>query len=339
MKGIITDLDNTLWGGIWVEEDPATKDQGIYAQYQTLLLKLASEGILLAIASKNDDVRVPFDILQPKIGLESFFPVEANWGPKSESVDRILKTWNISADDVMFIDDSQFELMEVHEQHPNIKIMKFPKNPDEFPLFVQTLRGFFPKRVVTTEDKLRMESIRTNVAFHEEKKSGDEEEFYKGLNARLTFSFINDGNIDRAVELINKSNQFNLNGWRTTKEQFKGYIETDGVFSFVVNYEDKFGPLGTIAVVSGTEAQKSDWISISHFVLSCRAFSRRIEFEILKQLLEHTEHLHFNFQRTEKNKVYEDFASNLNQSGLSDLFFLFKDNFKCPPLYFEVTIP
>ena len=47
------------------------------------------------------------------LSKESLFPLEAHWKPKSESVGRILETWNVGPSDVVFIDDSPTEVAEV----------------------------------------------------------------------------------------------------------------------------------------------------------------------------------------------------------------------------------
>ena len=120
-KGIITDLDQTLWKGIlgdvgvegisWSLED---KSQG-HAIYQQALASLADSGVLVAIASKNDPKLVEAALQRPDLLLlpSQIFPVEASWGVKSEAVGRILQAWNIGADSVVFVDDSQMELAEV----------------------------------------------------------------------------------------------------------------------------------------------------------------------------------------------------------------------------------
>lgn len=59
-KGIITDLDNTLWSGIVGDEGPDNVSWSteahtqLHGLYQNLLASLASQGVLIAIASKND---------------------------------------------------------------------------------------------------------------------------------------------------------------------------------------------------------------------------------------------------------------------------------------------
>ena len=53
------------------------------------------------------------------------------------------------------------------------------------------------------------------------------------------------------LELVNKTNQFNLNGRRYTEADWRKLLARPGALLVAVSYEDKFGPLGTIAVVAG----------------------------------------------------------------------------------------
>jgi predicted enzyme involved in methoxymalonyl-ACP biosynthesis len=58
-------------------------------------------------------------------------------------------------------------------------------------------------------------------------------------------------------------------------------------FLAAVSYRDKFGPLGTIAVLQGRlEGQE---IHIATWVMSCRAFARRIEYQCLAALFQQFE--------------------------------------------------
>ena len=61
MKGLITDLDDTLWAGILgevgvnrVSWDFASRAQS-HGLFQQFLASLASTGVLIAAASKNDE--------------------------------------------------------------------------------------------------------------------------------------------------------------------------------------------------------------------------------------------------------------------------------------------
>ena len=113
-KGLITDLDDTCWKGILgevgvdrVSWDLAGNSQ-IHGIYQQFVHSLAQRGVLVAVASKNDPSLVERVFRRPDFQLpaETVFPIEAHWQPKSESVGRILKTWNVAADAVVFVDDS-----------------------------------------------------------------------------------------------------------------------------------------------------------------------------------------------------------------------------------------
>ena len=120
-KGLITDLDDTLWGGLLGEVGVSgvswtlAEHAQVHGLYQQMLGHLAEMGVLVAVASKNDAALVEEalkrdDLLVPATLL---FPVYANWGPKSASVAEILRVWNIGADSVVFVDDSPMELEEI----------------------------------------------------------------------------------------------------------------------------------------------------------------------------------------------------------------------------------
>ncbi len=96
---------------------------------------------------------------------DAIYPLEANWRPKSESVARILRTWNISPDSVVFVDDSPMELAEVAAAHPGMKCLEFPtKDQVKANDLLSTLRDLFGKNVLLEEDLLRVESVRLGAA-------------------------------------------------------------------------------------------------------------------------------------------------------------------------------
>ena len=74
----------------------------------------------------------------------------------------------------------------------------------------------------------------------------------------------------RAFELVNKTNQFNLNGKRLSESEFQTALNRPGAVSLVVSYQDKYGPLGKIAVALGEVA--GSVLKLDTWVMSCRAF-------------------------------------------------------------------
>jgi FkbH-like protein len=319
LKGIITDLDDTLWRGLVGEVGPEGvtwdldhKSQG-HALYQQMLASLADAGVLVAVASKNDAGVVDAALASPglRIARDRMFPVEASWGLKSEAVARILAIWNIGADSVVFVDDSPLELAEVAQRFPDMRCTRFPTGDDaELLRLLGQMRDWFGKERVGDEDRLRLDSIRSGAALMAAAEgAGDEDAFLHGLGAKIAVDFRKTPPNPRAPELINKTNQFNLNGRRVDAADWKRLIDDPASFLAVVSYEDKFGPLGAIAVAAGTVA--GDRLRMHHWVLSCRAFSRRIEHRTLAALFEKfpVEAIELDFVATARNGPFAAFLA------------------------------
>ncbi len=346
-KGIISDLDDTLWSGIVGETGPdaVSWDLASHAQlhglYQKLLASLADFGTLIGIASKNDAavVNKAFERKDLLLRPQQVFPVEVHWNAKSGSVARILEAWNIAADSVIFVDDSPMELAEVAAAHPGIECVLFPKNDYRAGLaMLRHLRDRCGKERVSKDDALRLDSLRQGAAFREQASGGAAPEtFLEQISAAVTFDF--GANAEpRVLELVNKTNQFNLNGTRYTQPDWQKLLSAPGAVLVAVSYEDKFGPLGTIAAIAGQTDGKC--VTIDTWVMSCRAFARRIEHQTLKVLFQTTgaNEVQFRFTPTAKNGPLQDFfASLLGEQPQSD-FRLTRSQFeaRCPALYHEV---
>ncbi|HVW10254.1 MAG TPA: HAD-IIIC family phosphatase [Bryobacteraceae bacterium] len=346
-KGIITDLDQTLWKGIlgddgvrgisWSLEE---KSQ-IHALYQQTLTSLADAGVLVAIASKNDPALVREALKRPDILVcdARIFPIEASWGLKSDAVGRILQAWNVGEDAVVFVDDSPMELAEVAEKYPRMECIPFPAgDPAAAATLLGTLRARFGRREIREEDKLRLQSLRAAADFREQGSGEDSSDFLARLDARITFEAA--GSDKRAFELVNKTNQFNLNGARYTESDWQSIVNRPGGFLANVSYEDRFGPLGKIAVVGG-HCEGAECI-VDIWVMSCRAFSRQIEFQTVKKLLEKTgaQGIRFGYNATERNGPVKDFLTHFfNGTAASGELYLRAEDFDrlCPPLFHQVN--
>ncbi len=349
-KGLITDLDDTLWKGILGEVGIASvswclesKSQP-HALYQQALASLAESGVLLAIVSKNDPELVPKALERPDILLspQNVFPIEASWGAKSEAVGRILKTWNIGADSVVFVDDSPMELAEVAEKYPGIESLRFPTDDPAAVLdLIHQLRARFGKSDVREEDRIRLQSLRNQAALEAGTSAGASADFLARLDAKLTLHCSNGPADERAFELVNKTNQFNLNGRRYTPNEWRSYFEQPGAFLVTAAYADRFGPLGKIAVMAGR--QEPEHAVLDAWVMSCRAFSRQIEFEMLDWVYErcgaHT--ISFAFEKTERNGPMQEFFARFFRAGVpAGPFELSASEFEqaCPELSHQVIM-
>ncbi|MCU1240013.1 MAG: subfamily HAD-superfamily phosphatase [Candidatus Acidoferrum typicum] len=347
-KGLITDLDDTLWSGILGENGVdgiswhLDQRAHIHGLYQQFLASLASAGILTAVASKNEPalVQQAFEREDLLIDKQSLYPIDVHWGPKSESVRRILKTWNIAADSVVFIDDSPMELAEVKAAFPDMECLVFPK-PDyqTFWQLLRRLRDAFGKTTVSEEDSIRLESIRAAAPLPDSSNGEGTslDSFLQDAQASVTISFGKEKEDHRAFELINKTNQFNLNGKRVTESSWMAYFNDPAIFLMTVSYDDKYGALGKIAVLLGRMQGKA--AAIDCWVMSCRAFSRRIEHQSLSWLFENfdLQEITFAYQPTDRNKPIQDFLASITTTPLSDDVRVSRVDFseKCPPLFHQ----
>jgi FkbH-like protein len=318
-KGLITDLDDTLWRGLvgevgaeGISWDLASHSH-FHGLYQQMLRSLADQGVLLAAASKNSRTVVEQAFARPDILLpqHKIFPLEIHWEAKSASVARILNTWNIAPDSVVFVDDSSMELEEVRAAYPEIECILFPgKDARAFAAFLEALRDRFGKETVSHEDTLRLDSIRNSAVIRQALESGGApDNFLAHIEAVITVDLHPPATDARILELVNKTNQFNLNGIRHTQAEWNRGLECPGAFLLSVAYRDKFGPLGTIAVLKGLKIGNS--AKIDAWVMSCRAFTRRIEFRCLEILFEKlgAEEVLLEFAFTPKNGPTQDFLA------------------------------
>lgn len=346
-KGIITDLDDTLWKGLIGEVGPADVawDMEHHAQvhglYQQLLHWLAAEGVLVGVASKNapDAVMKAFeerrDLL---VKREDVFPFEIHWNSKADSVGRILQQWNIAADAVVFVDDSPLELAEVAAAHPGIETRQFSAKPGDFLHLWRELRELFAAETIGAEDAVRAQSLRQGAKLLENMSATtNREDFLSQLEARIRFEFSADATNRRALELVNKTNQFNINGRRFDESTWSAMLAAPNSFLFTCTYEDKFGPLGTIAVAQGQLHERR--ADLRAWVLSCRAFSRRIEFAMLQELIRQfdLEQLDLDYHATDRNGPVREFLEALGLTAAAPVR-IERAQFEstCPKLYHAV---
>jgi FkbH-like protein len=340
-KALVTDLDETLWAGILGE----VGIEGIswdldhhthrHALYQNFLRGLSDAGVLLAALSKNDPALVTRalekrkDLLLPSSRL---FPVIASWEGKATGFRSILDELKIGAEDCVFVDDSPMEIAEVRSSHPGAACLLFPSRDADVLPFLSELRDLLGRDGATPEDAIRAASLRA-----EGPPAGFSRElFLRESMAEVVLDFEPSAGDPRPLDLVNKTNQFNLNGRRYTEAEWRA--RGGGETTLLAGYTDKYGPLGRIGVLRGRLEGREFLVDV--FVLSCRAFSRRVEHQMVAQLLERTgaETLVFDFAPTARNGPFADFLASFlgaTPTGPARLpASLFRE--RCPPLCHKI---
>jgi FkbH-like protein len=351
MKGLITDLDDTLWSGIIGDDgvDEISWNLDKYSQmhgvYQQFLSSLAATGVLVGVASKNDAANVAqaFERRDMLLSNNDVFPFEVHWSRKSESVRRILSTWNIAADAVVFIDDNPAEIAEVQAAFPELTCRAFPKgDPAKILVLLEELRDLFGKPVISEEDSLRIKSIRSGSAWRtaSDTTASASDEFIQSAEGRIWFEFSRATDDLRAFELVNKTNQFNLNGKRYAESEWRQFFTDPAAFLLTATYEDKYGALGKISVLLGT--RQADCVHVQAWVMSCRAFSRRIEHQFLQYLFVEcgADRVSFEYTPTSRNSPLQEFLKSLVSGPLETPVCLTKKmhSTRLTPLFHQIEV-
>jgi FkbH-like protein len=327
-KVLVTDLDNTLWAGIVGEDGPdnvfAVPEGKSYRHFlfQTMLRRLKIQGALLAAVSRNDEelARAPFSRGRMPLREDDFVAIRAGYGSKSEHLRELAGTLDLGLDSFVFVDDNLVELAEVEANLPQVSCLLFPGTEHALPLLFSQLSRLFSPQTVTSEDGERTELYRRRVASSPPPASkGDKlQTFLRGLEMELTIRDCSWGAWSRAHQLINKTNQFNLNGVRYSEEEISAILKAGGKL-LTARLDDRTGTHGEIIACLIDGAGR-----VLSFVMSCRVLQRRVEHAFLVWLAGYRqEHaLTFAFLPTQRNEPFRRFIADpaFHLSG-SDCFF------------------
>jgi FkbH-like protein len=166
------------------------------------------------------------------------------------------------------------------------------------------------------------------------------DDFLRSAEARVFFESGRSISDSRPFELVNKTNQFNLNGKRYTDSEWRQFLADPSALLLTAVYEDKYGPLGRIAVLLGTMHGRS--VHLRTWVMSCRAFSRRIEHQCLRYLFDElgADEITFDYVSTSRNGPMRDFLKSLVSSHLDMPVSLTKGAFtaRVPQLFHQVEV-
>lgn len=322
-KIIALDCDNTLWKGICGEVGP----QGIiidqhYSALQAFFLEKYHQGFLLVLCSKNnaEDVWEIFDH-HPDMLLkrEHISASRINWETKSYNLSLMAKELNVGIDSFVFVDDSGFEIAEMSARFPEVMALQLPEDTEEFDVFLKHVWAF--DRIAVTED----DRNRNNMYKSERLRKEEEirytslDDFLGSLNIHTHIYSLRQNDMERAVQLTQRTNQFNLNGISRSITEISNYGEKPGILCQGIAVKDRFGDYGMVGVLLAKE--KDNRLLLESFMLSCRVLGRKVEEEILSGLKKYCRErklsaIEAQFRVTKKNQPFQEF---LIRTGWSPL--------------------
>jgi FkbH-like protein len=206
---------------------------------------------------------------------------------------------------------------------------------------LRRIRDLCGRERITGEDTLRLDSIRQGAEFRRMADDGVvSDSFLEQAQAVVTVDFAPAPEDARVLDLVNKTNQFNLNGIRRTNTDWQAGNRMPNAVVGVVSYEDKFGPLGKIAVIQGCRA--ATVLHVNTWVMSCRAFSRRVEHQCLRILFERfgLTGIIFDFVETPRNGPLQEFLATVLGCKPTGHAALSRTEFeaRCPALFQRLVV-
>jgi FkbH-like protein len=331
-KCLVLDLDNTLWGGVIGDDglDGIVLGQGSplgegFVAVQDYAKDLARRGVILAVSSKNDEANAlePFEkhpeMVLRRSDIASF---QANWSDKAANIRAIAADLNIGLDSLVFLDDNPFERSFVREQLPMVAV---PEVPDDDPSLVPGVladAGYFESLGITAEDRERTAQYQENRARAElQANAGDMDSYLRALKMRMVWSRFDSVGQNRVVQLINKTNQFNLTTRRHTDTDIAAIMADPQSFGLQIRLLDRFGDNGIIAIVIGRTTAPGT-VTIDTWLMSCRVLGRGVERTTLNLVAEQARALGATrlvgaYIPTKKNGMVRDHYSKLGFSVLS----------------------
>jgi FkbH-like protein len=327
-KCLVLDLDNTIWGGV-IGDDGL---QGIalghgsatgeaYLAFQHYAQRLAKRGVILAVCSKNDEENalLPFEKL-PEMVLrrQDISCFIANWQDKASNIRHIAKTLNIGLDSLVFVDDNPFERNLVRQELPQVGVPELPGDPAFYADCISDA-GYFEGLSLTEEDRDRSAQYQANAAREDFLQSTtDVAGYLEGLLMELIWSPFDEVGLRRIVQLINKTNQFNLTTRRYSEAQVIALMRDPKVLTYQMRLKDRFGDNGVVAILIA-KLDGEGQLVIDTWLMSCRILGRQVEESSLNLLVQGakslgTQQIIGEFIPTAKNGIVRAVYENLGFS-------------------------
>jgi FkbH-like protein len=286
-KALVVDLDDTLWGGVVGELGPLGIELGespegeAFRAFQQHLRGLRERGVLLAVCTKNNpaDAREPFRA-NPRmlLSLDDFAAFDASWDPKPDGLRRIAASLRLGLDSLVFFDDNPAEREHVRQALPDVEVVDAPADPADYLRALQ--EGlWFESAAFTAEDWKRADRYAAEQRRREAEVSAPSvDDYLSSLEMEAVAEPIADANLARVVQLLGRTNQFNLTTRRHGAEDVRRLLRSPRSLGLALRLQDRFGDYGLICAILAEPWPREDGaLRIDTWLMSCRAIGRTVE--------------------------------------------------------------
>jgi FkbH-like protein len=291
---LVLDLDNTLWGGIVGDDGKENLALGggsalgeSHRDIQLMAKDLRQRGIVLCVSSKNEE-SVALDAFRthPEMVLteDDIAMFQINWSDKAANIKAMSESLSLGLNSFVFLDDNPAERSRVRNALPEVAVPELPKDVSEWvPVFQSAC--YFEALNYSEEDAARANYYKNNALRAQTlEKFADHDAYLASLKMEMEIKPFDAAGRVRIVQLIAKSNQFNLTTLRRSDGEVAALENKSGAVTFQVRLRDQFGDNGMISVIVGGICEGV--LEIDTWLMSCRVLGRRVEEKILDALVE-----------------------------------------------------
>ncbi len=349
-KVLVLDCDNTIWGGIAVEDGIGALQAGdafpgsAYRAFQAAAQRLRHRGVLLALVSKND----PETVERAFAEVDGMVLTDADiagrrvsWNPKPQAIAELANEFNLGLDSFVFVDDSPYEVGAVSEQLPEVRTLLVPEDIEALPdLLAES--GWFRGIRVTDDDRER--TVRMQAASGRDRAAAvmSHDEFLDSLGLTVHRIEVGPSELTRVTQLVNKTNQFNLTTIRRSESEIAELVADPDSIVLAYAADDRFGEYGIIGVV--IVRRDGDAWRLDTVLMSCRVLGRGVETAMLADtisLLRASSDVivHGRYTATDRNAMVADLLATheFDAGGTAGEFALPPGRAPAVPDHIEVT--
>ena len=289
-KVLVVDLDNTLWGGVVGEDGMSGLKLGSdypgagYRAVQRAVLDLVRRGVLLAVASKNNEADA-FEVFDRHpgmlLGRQHLAAFRIGWNDKARSLRELAQELNVGLSALVFLDDNPAEREQVQQELPEVYVIEAPADPLQ-------LAAALRKSPVFERARLTQEDLSRTQLYRDQREraglqaaAGSLEEFYRSLQMEMVVANVGPANVARVAQLTQKTNQFNLTTRRYSEEEVSRMSASGEWLLRAFSVRDRFGDNGLVGVAFVRTG--AIW-ELDTFLLSCRVIGRTVETGMLAAL-------------------------------------------------------
>ena len=220
----------------------------------------------------------------------------------------------------MFVDDNPAERQVVRQMVPEVEVIALPAEPAGY---VRALSEslLFESAIVTADDLTRADQYKARAAAAAlEQEAVSLEDFYSSLAMEAVIAPFDEMNLSRIVQLIGKTNQFNLTTRRHGVAEVQAFVDDDRYVTSYLRLRDRFGDHGLVALMIAE--QHGEVLEIDTWLMSCRVIGRTVENAMFRRLCEIAlergcTSVRGTFIRSPKNDIVADLFARLGFDPIS----------------------